>query len=319
MKIIDKFNKIKSKIGIFYHNHRSDILIGVGITSVVGGVIAACAGTRKLDDILDEHEFAVNDLKVDSNNEPMERKEYNKEMAKIYGHTILSLGKAYAPAIGLVGGGIGLIIKAHMVDKEEKQELIAAYNGLWAGFNAYRDRVRDKFGDEEEKKLYFGAREEEKETEVEDKTGKKRKKKEKVDVYPENVGPYAVIFDKFNVNYHREEYDGPYAMRANFMFLNGVQEHLNRRLRIHGQVVLNDMNDAMGLPRSAAGAVVGWRSVDCGGKTPENGIKLGISDQNACIVLSDGLSEAILVNPNVEGLIIDSKFDEISGIGLCRP
>ena len=319
MKIFDKIKNVKCKVGTFCHNNRSDIYIGAGILSVIGGVITACIAARKVDDILDEHEYEIEEVHAINNDEnsEMTKSEYNREVAKVYGKTVWSFTKAFTPCVTLTTTGIFFILKGHKADKEDKQSLIAAYNGVWAGFNAYRDRVREKFGEEEERKLYYGVREEEKEVEVEGKDGKKRKKKEKIDVYPENASPYALIFDKFNVNFLDEEREGAWAMNANFMFLEGIEETATNRLLIKGQLTLNEVHKLLGYPESRDGNVVGWRTIENGGK--DGYVSFGIKNRNACVVLTDGHSEGILINPNVDGVIIDDKFDKISGIEVNRP
>ena len=317
MGMLDSVKKVYFAGKLFCSNHKADILVGSGIFAIVGGVVAACVGARKMDDILDEHEFEVSELKAENAEKPLEKSEYNREMAKIYGKTTLDMTKAFAPAVILVGTGISLVLKSHFILKNDKMKLIAAYNVLDSSYKSYRERVISKYGEEEDRRLRFGTTEGEKEVEVEEKDGKIKKKKEKVDIYPENCSDYARIFNGKNTNWHREEYEGPYAMVANFMFLEGIERACNRLLDIRGQLTLNDVYHELGMPLSAAGAVVGWRSINNGGTGA--GVSFGIKDRNACIVLSDGLNEGILLDFNVEGVIIDSKFDEISGTDGIRP
>ena len=316
---LGKLTKLFNTAKLFVKNHDADILVGSGIVAVVGGVISGCIAARKVDDILDEHEYEIDDIhaEVAANDGEMTKSEYNREVAKVYGSTALSFTKAFAPCVTLTAVGIALILKSHAVLKDKNLKLIAAYNVLDSSFRGYRERVKEKYGVEEERKLYFGAKEGEKEIEVEGKDGKLKKKKEKVDVYPENKSPYALIFDHYNVNYHREEKEGPYAMRANFMWLRGVEQMANIKLGNRGQLTLNEVYKMLGFPESAAGCVVGWRTSENGGK--DGYVSFGINDENACVVLTDGMEESILLDFNVDGLIMDDKFDKISGIEVNRP
>jgi hypothetical protein len=318
MKLV-KLTKVINTVKLFVKNHDADILVGSGIVSVVGGVIAGCIGARKVDDILDEHDAEIDDVHAlrDDPESDISKSEYNREVAKVYGNTIWSFTKAFTPCVVLTATGIALILKSHSVLKDKNLKLIAAYNILDSSYKSYRERVISKYGEEEDRRLRFGAKEEEKEVEVSGKDGKIKKKKEKVDVYPENCSDYALIFDKFNVNYHREEKEGPYAMRANFMWLRGVQQMANVKLGNRGQLTLNEVYKMLGYPESAAGCVVGWRTSENGGK--DGYVSFGIDDENACVVLSDGHDEAILLDFNVDGLIMDDKFDKISGIEANRP
>ena len=313
-----KLTKLFNAAKLFVKNHDADILVGSGIVAVIGGVVSGCIAARKVDDILDEHEYRIDEVHAEADeNEEMTKKEYNREVAKVYGGTVWSFSKAFAPCVTLTTVGIALILKSHAVLKDKNLKLIAAYNVLDTSFRGYRERVKEKYGAEEEKKLYFGAKEGEKEIEVTDKNGKVRKKKEKVDIYPNNCSDYARIFDWSNTNYHREEYEGPYAMVANFDFLTGIERMVNIKLENRGQLTLNEVYKELCMPPSKAGNVVGWRTKENGGK--DGYISFGISDRNACVVLSDGGSEAILLDFNVDGLIMDDKYDRISGTDALRP
>ena len=316
---VNKLAKLFNAAKLFVKNHDADILVGSGIVAVVGGVISGCIAARKVDDILDEHEYEIEEVHAinDDENSEITKSEYNREVAKVYGGTILSFTKAFAPCVTLTTVGIALILKSHAVLKDKNLRLIAAYNVLDSSFRSYRERVKDKLGSEEEKKLYYGAEKLEIEREEQGKDGKWRKKKEVVDIYPQNKSPYALIFDRYNVNYHFEEKEGPYAMRANFMWLRGVEQMANIKLENRGQLTLNEVYKMLGYPESAAGCVVGWRTKENGGK--DGYVSFGISDENACVVLSDGLMSSILLDFNVDGLIMDDKFDKISGIEVNRP
>lgn len=322
MKLKDKILKAFGSVEYWAKGHKSEILLGAGISAVIFGTISACSGARKVDDILDDHECDISEVKARYEEEgldtdPEYKREYNRKIVDVYRVTAWEFCKAFGPAIVLETVGIGLIIKSHTTLKAEKLQVIAAYNALDTVFRDYRDRVRAKYGEEEDRKLYFGTYEDEIEVETEGKDGKKKKKKEKVDVYPNNCNDFARVFDWSCPDFHREEREGIYAMRANFIWLRGIQSEMSRKLQIHHQITLNEVYAALRMPLSKAGAAVGWRDVAHGGKSDY--ISFGIDDENACVILTDGKTEGILLQFDPDGVILDDKFDEISGTNTLRP
>lgn len=72
--------------------------------------------------------------------------------------------------------------------------------------------------------------------------------RERIDSYP---GVYTINFDANNKNWIRDA-------AVNYLFLKGVQQHMNNVLEVRGHVFLNDVLDALNMRRTAPGAVVGW-------------------------------------------------------------
>jgi hypothetical protein len=69
---------------------------------------------------------------------------------------------------------------------------------------------------------------------------------------PDPTGSYLrPWFDSSNPNWTRDP-------QQNYLFLKGVQQHMNNKLQIKHHVMLNDVLDALGMPRCPEGAVSGW-------------------------------------------------------------
>ena len=79
----------------------------------------------------------------------------------------------------------------------------------------------------------------------------------------------------------------------NLFFLHGHQNLYNDLLRARGHVLLNDILDGMGFPRTLEGAIVGWA--------------LNFQTQSYIdfAITSDDLSETLDIQFNVQGPIID--------------
>ena len=85
--------------------------------------------------------------------------------------------------------------------------------------------------------------------------------------------------------------------------LNGIEVALTEILLTRGWLLLNEAYDMLGLPRSAAGCIVGWRLSHDG--STDNHVSLGLdklpSDWKRQMRL--GTMWSIFINPNVDGPI----------------
>ena len=85
------------------------------------------------------------------------------------------------------------------------------------------------------------------------------------------------------------------AFESNRFFLLHQQEYMNQKLKANGHVFLNEVLDALGLPRTQNGQVVGWVSDGNG----DNYIDFGLNSDHK------GVNGAIVLNFNVDGYILD--------------
>jgi hypothetical protein len=173
---------------------------------------------------------------------------------------------------------------------------MAAYGALEKGFSEYRARVVDKYGEEQDRDFRYGT---EQVTVVDSETGKKTKVTR---VGPDEPSIYARFFDPVSPSWNKEpEY--------NMVFLKCQQNYANDLLRSRGHVFLNEVYDMCGIPRSKAGAVVGWLLSENG--ETDNFINFGIFDGREQVVRDfvNGREGAILLDFNVDGVIFD-KFEK---------
>lgn len=87
-----------------------------------------------------------------------------------------------------------------------------------------------------------------------------------------NVSQYARIFDDSCVGWTKDpEY--------NMHFLKSQQDYCNDKLKAKGHLFLNEVYDILGIPRTKAGAVVGWVYDE---KNPigDNFVDFGLFDTN---------------------------------------
>jgi hypothetical protein len=281
--------------------HSPSLLFGAGVVGMVGSTVLACRATLKLDEILTT---AQGDLEVANTLEHREYtdKDRSRDKSIIYVRTSVAIAKAYAPAVGLGVVSVAALAQSHSILNKRNAALGAAYAALDKGFAEYRARVVEKYGEEEDRNLRYGAKEIEV---IEPETGKKQKV---IRVGDDEPSIYARFFDPLSQNWSKEpEY--------NLIFLKAQQNYLNDLLRARGHVFLNEAYDQLGIPRSKAGAVVGWIIA---GEMADNYIDFGIfsnpDDYNTRDFVN-GREGSILLDFNVDGVIydkIDTPRDNIS-------
>ena len=142
--------------------------------------------------------------------------------------------------------------------------------------------VTIKIDDEELKKLFNLKLEEEYPDNRIDKT--------------ENFSQYAKIFDDSCVGWTKDpEY--------NMHFLKSQQDYCNDKLKSKGHLFLNEVYDILGIPRTKAGALVGWVYDE---KNPigDNFVDFGLFDESNNDFIN-GFKNTAILDFNVDGDILN--------------
>lgn len=108
---------------------------------------------------------------------------------------------------------------------------------------------------------------------------------------------YARFFDEGNPNWSRDP-------KINLFYLKHVQSHMNATLQCRGHLFLNEVYDALGIPRSKIGQYAGW-TYDKGNPLSDNHVDFGLSDMDLINDNGCAFEGSILLDFNVEGNIED--------------
>ena len=170
--------------------------------------------------------------------------------------------------------------------------LVAAYNALDGVYSRYREEVRKSIGEEEDRELFQRA--------VANPEVTPRDERSQYDEENENYLPkisqYAKYFD-WNSSLYDDDAD------TNKTLLMYKERYLNDLLASRGHVFLNDVYDELDIPRTKAGAVVGWLY-----DYKEEGdgyIDLGIFQEVNAEAINGVTRSRWLLDPNVEGVVYD--------------
>jgi hypothetical protein len=268
-----------------------------GVAAGLASTILACRATLKLSDKLAETEELRDKsiaLYADGANADYTEKQHHKDLTVLKVRTILNVTKLYAPSAGLAMLSVSLLTGSHVTLNRRNASLTAAYASVDQAFQKYRQRVTDQLGENADRDFRYGT-----EVAKESVEGTDGKKKTVTHTRVSNEQPsqYARFFDESCNDWKRN----PEYNRA---FLHCQQTYFNEMLRARGHVFLNEVYDALGLPRSQAGAVVGW-VLD---KQGDNFVDFGIFDDLTNPRVRDfvnGHEYSILLDFNVDGVIYD--------------
>lgn len=286
--------------------HSPQITFVGGVTAGLASTVLACRATLKLSNVLAEAEelkakvealHGTSAIPLNATEDAIEYtdKQYAKDLTVIKVKTILNVTKLYAPAAGLAMISVALLTGSHVTLNKRNASLSAAYASVDQAFEKYRQRVVEQLGPDQDRDFRYGTEQVKETVEAED-----GKKKTVTHTRVDTEGKpsmYARFFDdqcndwKRNAEYNRA-------------FLHCQQNFANDKLRMNGHIFLNEVYDALGLPRSKEGQVVGW-VLDGNG---DGFVDFGIFDDLTNPHVRDfvnGREYSILLDFNVDGLIYD--------------
>lgn len=284
------------RAGLMLQKHSPEILTTVGIAGVISAGVLASRATLKLSPILENKRAnieVVRDLQENPGDEPYDTKIANQDIAKIYIRTGLDLVKLYGPSVTLAIGGVACILGAHGIMRRRNVALVAAAKAIESAFNEYRERIAEEIGEEREALIYNGQ---EVRTVKNEETGKEEEQVVQVD---KGYSIYSRFFDQMSSQWENNaEY--------NRSFLAAQENEFTRILQSRGHVFLNDVYDALDIPRTQEGQLVGWVRdgkdgfVDFGIFRQVNG---EVPEQKRMFI--NGLENAVRLDFNVDGFIYD--------------
>ena len=282
--------------------HSPEILVVAGVVGVVASAILACKASTKVSTIINEAKEQIDDIHEVSEKEEYKDKytkeDAQKDLAIVYTQTAVKFVKLYALPVVLGGLSIAGILTSNGILRKRNIALAAAYTAVDKGFKEYRSRVVEKFGEKVDSELRYGIKARKiEETVTDPETGKEKKVKKTVEVIDPNLpSDYACYFDKRSRNYdNNADY--------NMFFLRAQQNYLNDLLIARGHVFLNEVYDALDLPRTAVGQIVGWVR---NSNDPNADGYIDFRIMNADRETEDGRIEpAIVLDFNVDGPVLE--------------
>lgn len=293
--------KVGTKMGFKLKKASPEICLVGGVALIIGGTIFACKATKKAEGELEEANAILDKIQeereaLDEESEDFaaQKKELTRSKMSQMAHTAGNLVKIYAPAVAAESLGIALIFVSHGIMKKRNAALIGAYNALDGVFRRYRDRVKEKIGEDAEKKLYLGERKDilvaDDGTEVEDTV---------YDEVTKGDNPDIIHFNRYTST--RWSPNAAY----NLLTLRSAEQWACDKLRLQGHLFLNELLDYLGMDRTRDGAIRGWIFENNG---HDNYVDFGLCDAgqyDAWCADENSLKDDIVLTLDTHGLIWD--------------
>lgn len=280
----------------FTLNRKSpELLIGAAVIGLGVSTIMAIKASKKADEVIATCKADILDIKEDQ----LPDNERRQELAKTYGKAGLELVKIYGPSVALWTLSIGGVVTAHGIMKKRNFALAAAYTALDGSFKEYRKRIIEGFGPEFDKQIRSGVQKVTMEEKVIDANGNETTVTKEINVEVDRpISEYARFYDSSCV-----EYIG--VPESDLAFLLLQEAKFNQLLVARGHVFLNEVYDALDIPRTEAGQHVGWM-YNPEDKTIDSCIDFGLRDANREGVrrFVNGYESVILLDFNVDGPIV---------------
>lgn len=305
LDILNNATKLFHRTNLQLQKHSPEIMVVAGVVGFVASAIMACKATTKVNDILEKTKSDVDSVHRVLEDEKVTEDVYSeedgkKDLAIIYGKTGLEFVKLYAPSVILGAVSIASILGGHNILRKRNVALAAAYKTISDSFKGYRGRVIERLGEDMDRELRFDIKAKEVDEIVVHEDGTQEVVKKTVPVANSAThSDYARFFDCGNTGWTDDA-------EFNLMYLRNTQTYMNDLLQSRGHLFLNDVYDALGIPRTRAGQVVGWIYDE---KNPigDNYVDFGLysRDDDRVRDFVNGFEKTVLLDFNVDGPILD--------------
>lgn len=305
-EIMNKAVRSLHRVGLKLEKYSPEILVTVGVIGTVTGAVMACKATTKASAIMEEAKYRIDCIKEVSENpelnEDYTEEDRKKDLAIVYTQTGVELAKTYGPAVLVGATAIGCIFASVGIMHKRNVALAAAYATVDKGFKEYRGRVIERFGKELDHELKYNVKAKEIEEIKKNEDGTEEVVKTTIQTGEiDEISEYARFFDEGCLGWEKDP-------ELNLYYVRMQQAHANDLLKARGHLFLNEVYDMFGIPRTKAGAQVGWVYSE---KTPgiynDDYVDFGIYDitkeRNRAFV--NGYERTILLEFNVDGYILD--------------
>lgn len=285
---------------LFFKKHGPAILTSAGVAGFVATNILTGKAVLKSQDKVKDLKFKAQEIKARKEGDALVKYDNRKraeDLGRLWVVDGFEVVKDFAPAIVVGAASVICVISSHRMMQNKQASLVAAYAALDAGYRAYRARVRDLIGEEQERNLYRVPAVTTTEERIEGVEGNSLLKCE-LDYDEKLPSPYSFYFDEYNPNWNKNtEY--------NKFFLSQAQNWFNGRLQGHGFVFLNEVLEHLGFERTQMGQIVGWRKDAKEKGTGDGYIDFGIFDvfNDNSRAFVNGQSDVVLLDFNVDGPI----------------
>ena len=269
-------------------NNRSTIFVVGGIAGVVGSGVLACKATVKAKDLKLEMDAELEAIRESGYSD---ENVYKRNIRQVYFTSARTFARLYGPPILLGAASIWSILYGHSILNKQNVALAGAYKLLTMNHDAYRQRIKSRFGEDIERSVNYDMQT----MTIGDLDGNEQV----IEYVPEDMvnieTDRSVFFDESSIYWNEDP-------EENKRFLMTLQELAQKKYDHDGYLFLSWIYKRLDVAETYASNVCGWVK----GYTADE-IDFGIFDihSQASRRFVNGLEPVILLNFNDGGYIAD--------------
>lgn len=300
IKLFDTIKATAFQVGLSVKKYSPEILFISGAVGTVVSTVVACRATTKMSKIIDEHNTTMDAIHSCGEEGELCGEEYTEDDAQkdtliTYAQTGFKIVKLYAPAVIISGLSLTYMFASNRILRGRAAAIGATYAALSKTHELYRKRVADTFGEEAEKKISYGLKNEKITI---NKLDGSQEEATITTADPNLASEYALYFDNASANYDKNLIFSQYFLDAQEKVLNSMLFSRMTRNK-PGVMFENEVREALGYPITKRGQIVGITT-----DTPDGAFKLRY--RKVYRTNADGeVEELFMINPNFQGNVFD--------------
>ena len=280
--------KVLSTVKYFGKKYAPEILLGTAAVAGTACVVTSCRATLKAKKSWEAHQERKLQIAEKLQEEKITTEESKVEMRKEIVKVGLELAKEYAIPFSLYTATIGCVLGSYKIQKSRLQAISATLSAMSAAYSSLVARLKHgaENGLTAEQVLHGDVvcKDVDEEGNVTETIMTLK--------HPFDDSPFKFRFDKYCTSWEPHHF-------SNECILKSEENWANNVLQGQGYLFLNDVLDRLGIPRTKAGQILGWR-LDGNG---DGFVDFGVVD---CLTLT-GVNyddNAFELNFNVDGDIL---------------
>lgn len=286
-------------------------------TFEIAAIIAMAKQAPKAEKVLIPANKRIEELKLEMKddekiaNHQVYVEDNKKEIRKIQTKTFVNLAKVYALPVIFTGLSLTFMGGSYKVMRDKEIALGAAYVTLDNAYKVYRNRVKEKFGEDAENEIFRDIREKKVLRQVENPETGEIEEVEDVVREANAGGGWELVFDAASILWS-------HSGRTNYETLIQKQRECDCLLRSQGYLFLSDVIEILGIPKTTidkdilcASRVVGWLDEPDEDGMPKK-VLFGISDRSGHPNeigqdMFDNIEKDCVLSLNVDGNILKPR------------
>lgn len=291
-----------------------ELLIGAGVVGLVGAaVVAIRRGVRWHTAAKAEIVHDLETIKKAEGSPQYTREDRVRDYAKVVGKGVWSFTQIYGPSVAVGAASVVSILAGTGILRGRLAAVTSAAATAQAALDRYRQRVREKLGEDADYEFAYEVSAKKAKIKHEDGTKETQVTYHLVPSSGEwmSASPYSRLWDESALEWSPNR-------ELQYLTLRSLENHFNRELDVRGVVFLNDVYKALGLPMSKDAALVGWikdyskpkmaKLAAELGRVPGDGvISFGVfeNESPSARAYLSGDDDRVVLDFNVDGVIYD--------------